>query len=100
MLPYALNSDDNIFLGFAPPPFDAFAASAYLIIVILEVLILILTAILNPIAYYRRRRAKTNDSIKENNTVNTIASARETIVHLESARNKPTDPPDELAQRF
>jgi hypothetical protein len=63
-------------------------------------LILLLTAILNPIAYYRRRREKTNDNTKENDTMNTISSSTETIVHLESNRNKPIDPPDKITQRF
>ena len=69
-----------MFLGFAPPPLDAFAASAYLAVVVLELLILLLAAILNPIAYYRRRHgAKAHGSTEE---------------------VKAVDPPDELLQRF
>ena len=50
---------------FAPPPLDAFAASAYLVVVFLELLILLLAGILNPIAYRRRRRAVTDGPSEE-----------------------------------
>ena len=62
-------------LAFAPPPFDGFAASAYLVLVFLELLILLLAATLNPIAHYRRRRVKTkgsNEDVKANDPPNEL----------------------------
>ena len=75
---------------------DEFATSAYLIVVFLELLILLLAAILNPIAHYRRRHAKANGTIKEVETADKITSSSVTIVHLEQDENKLADPPHEV----
>ena len=79
---------------------DAFAASAYLILVVLEVLVLILAAILNPIAYYRRRRAKVDNSVPKIKSVDQALTLAVAVIQLESDSNDPADPPDELVQWF
>ncbi len=62
-------------------------------------LILLLVAILNPIAYYRRRRrTKINGTIEGVETADKTSTSRETVILLELDKNKPADPSNELVQ--
>ncbi|CAF0873423.1 unnamed protein product [Adineta steineri] len=86
--------------GFAPPPLDAFAASSYLIVVGMELLILLLATILNPIAYYRRRDEKVTEVIEEIETIDKIVSSKDYVANAEANINRPTDLDDAFAEWF
>ncbi|CAF3602816.1 unnamed protein product [Adineta steineri] len=86
--------------SFAPPPLDAFAASSYLIVVGMELLILLLATILNPIAYYRRRDEKVTEVIEEIETIDKIVSSKDYVANAEANINRPTDLDDAFAEWF